>query len=64
MAEYRYQKICKLSRCHKVFGTNRDWQLFCERDHALEYNQKEIKDAKALSKRVSDLEREIHNKRR
>lgn len=62
MPEYRYQKVCQLSRCSKVFGTNRKWQLFCERAHAIEYNQTEIRDAKALAKRVSDLEREIHKK--
>lgn len=64
MAEYRYQKICQLSRCSKAFGTNRKWQLFCEPDHRIEYNQTELKDAKALSKRVADLEREIYKKRR
>lgn len=63
MSEYRYQKICRLSRCRKVFGTNRDWQLFCERDHAIEYNQIEIKDQKKLANRVKVLEEEILKKK-
>lgn len=64
MSEYRYQKICQLSRCNKPFGTNRKWQLFCKSAHRIEYNQTEIKDAKSLSKRVNNLEREIYKKKR
>ena len=41
MAEYRYKKICRLSRCRKSFGTNLKWQEFCKTDHRIEYHQTE-----------------------
>ena len=64
MAEYRYQKICQLSRCQKVFGTNRKWQKFCKRPHAIEYNQIEIRNTKILANRVKALEEEILKKKK
>ena len=62
MSEFRYQKICRLSRCRKSFGTNLKWQEFCKTPHRIEYHQTEIRDQKKLSKRVEDLEKEIHKK--
>ncbi len=63
MPEYGYQKICRLSRCRKSFGTNLKWQEFCKTDHRIEYHQTESKDMKKLSDRVGDLEKEIFKKK-
>ena len=63
MPEYRYQKICQLTRCRKVFGTNRKWQKYCARSHAIEYNQTEPKDMKILADRIKALEKEISKKK-
>jgi len=55
---FKYQKICRLSRCSKPFGTNLKWQEFCMSDHRIEFHQTEIKDVKKLAKRVEKLEEE------
>lgn len=64
MSEHKYQKICRLSRCHKTFGTNLSWQEFCHPSHRIEFHQKEEKDQRILSNRVKALEEEILKKRR
>lgn len=61
---YKYQKICRLSRCRKSFGTNLKWQEFCMTDHRIEYHNTELKDIRKLADRISNLEREIFNKKK
>lgn len=53
---YKYQKVCRLSRCKKAFETNREWQDFCEASHRIEYNQVEAKALKSISNRLDKLE--------
>lgn len=63
MPEYRYQKICQLSRCHKAFGTNLKWQEFCKTPHRIEWHQTEEKNQRILANRVKALEEEILKKK-
>jgi len=63
MSEYKYQKICRLSRCRKSFGTNLKWQEFCKTPHRIEFHQTEKKDIKKITDRVKKLEEEIFKKK-
>ncbi len=64
MAEFKYQKICGLSRCQKPFGTNLKWQEFCKTPHRLEYHNVELKDMRKFADRVKALEDEIFKKKK
>lgn len=59
MAVYKYRRNCELSRCKKVFYTNRKDQRFCCDDHRIEWHQTQKKTASDILSRIQRLEYEV-----
>lgn len=60
LQSFKYQRKCRLARCHKDFGTNRKNQLFCLDLHRIEYHELKRKKARFFSTQLKKLEAELN----
>lgn len=59
MPEYKYKRICELSRCGKPFQTNRKDQRFHEDSCRIEWHQTQKSEISDILRRLDALEEEI-----
>lgn len=59
MPEYKYKRICELTRCSKPFQTNRKDQRFHEDACRIEWHQTQKSEISDILRRLDALEEEI-----
>ena len=58
MPEYKYKRICELTRCSKPFQTNRKDQRFHEDSCRIEWHQTQKSEVSDILRRLDALEKE------